>query len=486
MADNFKFFQTQAYSLAGSGNAIGATSITLTSMKDIDGNAITMSSAFGTKGFGTIEPNNSSREEQIVFTGLTNNANGTTNLTGISNVTFASPYTETSGTLKSHPGGAIFVISNTSGFYDELTSKNDDETIAGTWTFTNPNYPRMDTQTPSPTDPQQLVTKAYADGLAIAGAPNASTSVQGLVQAATQAQADAKTQTGSTGALLFQQLNTQRNTLESDYIVDTGAADAYVIAPSPAITAYATGQIFNFKAATTNTTTSTVNVNGLGVKTIKKADGTINLAAGNIVAGQIITIEYNAVSGFFQMMNPVGNGDVELAGAQTVAGLKTFTALPQSAATPTVAADLTTKVYADAIVGSFVGTPFNSGTVTTTVNQDTTYAPGFTAKNITIYYALQGVNSGTAQYSYGIATYNGASIVSNYILKGNLATNTLATGIPATSTSNPVAGLVPGTNCMLVTLSITSVTSTQFIVRAAFQQDSANAGIANFYVTATK
>lgn len=104
-------------------------------MKDIDGNLITMSAAFGTKGFATMQPGQNTSEEQIVFTGITQNANGTATLTGVSSVTFLYPYTETSGLMKTHAGSTELIISNTSGFYDELTSKDDDETINGVWTF---------------------------------------------------------------------------------------------------------------------------------------------------------------------------------------------------------------------------------------------------------------------------------------------------------------------------------------------------------------
>ncbi len=106
-------------------------------MLGIDGDALTMSGDFGTIGFGTLEPGNSTLEEQISFTGLTNNSNGTTTLTGISSVSFVYPYTKTSGLLKTHAGSTTFVISNTSGFYDNLTAKTDDETIDGVRTFTN-------------------------------------------------------------------------------------------------------------------------------------------------------------------------------------------------------------------------------------------------------------------------------------------------------------------------------------------------------------
>jgi hypothetical protein len=117
-----KFAQVQKYTLAGSGAVIGATSITLTSMLSIDGVALVMADAFGDIGYATIDPNLGELEEQISFSGLTNNANGTTTLTGVKTVLFLSPYTQTSGLAKTHAGGATFVISNTSGFYDRIAT----------------------------------------------------------------------------------------------------------------------------------------------------------------------------------------------------------------------------------------------------------------------------------------------------------------------------------------------------------------------------
>ncbi len=302
MADNTRFLQVQPYFLTGAGVLQGGTAVTLTKMTQIDGTTPITMLDFGSKGFATIEPGNGTREEQIVFTGITQNADGTADLTGVSNVNFHYPYTETSGVSRTHPGATTLVISNTSGFYNRLVAKDDDETIAGTWTFTNPNYPTMDTASPLPTLQPQLATKAYVDSVALLGAPNATTSVQGMVQLPTQAQVDAGTATGSTGASLTPTPALLRSKLLSDYVVDTGVADAYVITPSPAITGYAAGQSFTWKAAHTNTTTSTIAINGLATKTIKKLDGATNLAAGDIVAGQIIQIEYDGTN--FQMLSP--------------------------------------------------------------------------------------------------------------------------------------------------------------------------------------
>ena len=181
MADNQKYVQNQSTTIYGSGCSIGDTSIVLTDFVDIDGNQLDMSD-FGTKGFGTIEPNSTNREEQISFTGITQNSNGTATLTGLSSVGFLYPYSETSGVLKSHPGGVVFVISNTAGFYDTFASKNNDELINGTYTFSSLAYPRVNDSSPLPTDNEEFATKVYVDGVAIAGAPDASVGVKGITR----------------------------------------------------------------------------------------------------------------------------------------------------------------------------------------------------------------------------------------------------------------------------------------------------------------
>lgn len=181
MSDTFKFVQNQVTTVAGAGVSMGDTSITLTSLTQIDGTVLTMTD-FGTIGFGTLEPGNGIQEEQIAFTGITQNSNGTATLTGVSSVLTVSPYTQTSGLSTSHAGGVQFVISNTAGFYDKLAGKTDDETITGTWTFTNPNYPRIDTATPPPTDDEQFAPKKYVDDIAIAGAPDATNTVKGITK----------------------------------------------------------------------------------------------------------------------------------------------------------------------------------------------------------------------------------------------------------------------------------------------------------------
>ena len=76
---------------------------------------------------------------------------------------------------------------------------------------------------------------------------------------------------------------------------DSGSADAYAIALSPAVTAYAAGQTFTFKAANASTGASTLDVNTLGVKTLKKLNDQ-DIAAGDIESGSIVTVVYDGTN----------------------------------------------------------------------------------------------------------------------------------------------------------------------------------------------
>lgn len=88
------------------------------------------------------------------------------------------------------------------------------------------------------------------------------------------------------------------------YAADAEASDAYAIALDPAVTAYAAGQTFRFKANTANTGGASLNVNGLGAKTILKQNN-VALATGDIEAGQIVTVTYDGTN--FQLQSADAN-----------------------------------------------------------------------------------------------------------------------------------------------------------------------------------
>ena len=136
---------------------------------------------------------------------------------------------------------------------------------------------------------------------------------------------------------------------------DSGSADAYAIALSPAITAYVAGQEFNFKAGATSTGASTLNVNGVGVKNIKKKNDQA-IAAGDIEANAIIKVVYDGTS--FQMLSQTAT-----------AGMTSFTLTGDSGSNQTIADSNTMDIAGGTGIDTVVG-----ATDTVTVAIDSTVA----------------------------------------------------------------------------------------------------------------
>ncbi len=80
-----------------------------------------------------------------------------------------------------------------------------------------------------------------------------------------------------------------------NYIAETGAANAYVIAPDPAITAYAVGQVVTLIPTNNNTGASTIIVNGLAAKGIKRTDGT-DVVANDLLKTGVYQLIYNGTA----------------------------------------------------------------------------------------------------------------------------------------------------------------------------------------------
>lgn len=93
-----------------------------------------------------------------------------------------------------------------------------------------------------------------------------------------------------------------------DYAADTGAANAYAIALTPALTEHITGMPICFKATNANTGASTLNVNGLGVKTIKRLGGSGDLSQGDILLGAIVCVVYDGTD--YQLLSSAGEGSI--------------------------------------------------------------------------------------------------------------------------------------------------------------------------------
>lgn len=84
------------------------------------------------------------------------------------------------------------------------------------------------------------------------------------------------------------------------YAPDTGAINALVATFVPALLAYFSGLALNVKVLNTNTASATININGLGAKTITWNGAVV--PAGALVAGQIYTLVYDGTN--FQLTSP--------------------------------------------------------------------------------------------------------------------------------------------------------------------------------------
>lgn len=250
------------------GASIGSTDTTIllsSFTEPISGTPYTMVLMDTDIVYATIAPI-SANSEFISFTGIVQNADGTATLTGVTRgLSRSYPYTSSSTFKLPHAGQSIFILSDSPSLFGEFAIKSNAETVGGDWNFTGnvtfTNFP---------------VTPSNS---------NASSTVKGV----SKLSVDPVLNTNPIA------LGDNDGRVPVAYAVDSVGTDAYAITPSPAISAYVAGQVFKFKAGTANTGAATLNVNGLGAKTIKKNVST-DLATGDILVSQVITVIYDGTN----------------------------------------------------------------------------------------------------------------------------------------------------------------------------------------------
>ena len=174
------------YYLSGSGVSSSATSVGLTKLTISQNDYAIQDSDLGSTFYMTIEPGSTSRQEFISCTTVGTNTGSTVTLSGCSRgLSPISPYTASSTLAFAHSGGSKLIFSNSPNLYDQAVFKGNDETITGTYTFTSTAIPIFDAN-PTITDDKHFATKKYIDDIAIAGAADATLTVKGLVEIATQ------------------------------------------------------------------------------------------------------------------------------------------------------------------------------------------------------------------------------------------------------------------------------------------------------------
>lgn len=100
---------------------------------------------------------------------------------------------------------------------------------------------------------------------------------------------------------------------ETSISLTAAGTDTYTSTPAPAISGYTENLRLFVKFTNANTGAATLNLNGLGAKSIKK-NGTTDLASGDIAAGQILQLIYDGTN--FQVVGGAGSGS----GTGSIAG----------------------------------------------------------------------------------------------------------------------------------------------------------------------
>jgi hypothetical protein len=109
----------------------------------------------------------------------------------------------------------------------------------------------------------------------------------------------------------------------TDKLITVTGTDTLTGSLTPALTAYAAGNQFSFVVANTNTGAVTINIDGVGSKSITRT-GSTALVAGDMVAGQVVLIEYDGTR--FQLLNGNSFTNLNVSGTLGVTGATTLSA----------------------------------------------------------------------------------------------------------------------------------------------------------------
>ncbi len=166
--------------------------------------------------------------------------------------------------------------------------------------------------------------------------------------------------TVGTDAVQYGQI--QSNT---DKLVTVSGTDTLTGSVTPALTAYAAGNLFSFVVANTNTGAVTINIDGVGSKSITRT-GSTALVAGDMVAGQVVLIEYDGTR--FQLLNGNSFTNLLVSGTLTYGGVTLTNAVTGTGkmvldTSPTVNNPTVTN-YVESVVA--IGTVTSSSTLSLT------------------------------------------------------------------------------------------------------------------------
>jgi len=110
-------------------------------------------------------------------------------------------------------------------------------------------------------------------------------------------------------ALLISAASFAQTSIPKDGYFDVSGTNVYTFNASPAAT-YTKGATYKIRFLNANTTTATLNPNGIGAKPLVKHDGTA-LASGDVAAGSVWFVIYDLTTDAWKLIGGGGSGSVE-------------------------------------------------------------------------------------------------------------------------------------------------------------------------------
>jgi len=189
------------------------------------------------------------------------------------------------------------------------------------------------------------------------------------------------------GNMLNHIIDNKHNKNVGAYVITTGIANAYIANPSPVYTSYYAGMRIKLYIHAANTGASTVNVNSLGIKNLKRANGA-GLSSGDLAITSIWEFVYDGTDFKGEITSGSGGGGGDLVSTNNLSDVaNTSTALSNLGGLSNSL--LSTKVFvgnssniATGVNISGDGTISNTGVFTLA---NTAVVPGsYTSTNITV------------------------------------------------------------------------------------------------------
>lgn len=362
-----------------------------------------------------------------------------------------------SSSASAHGAGITVVLSNPYNLYEDIqaaiNAKVDTggDTITGLIDFSGSGRIQVpvfadstarDAAIPSPVNGLMVYStadgefQAYQSGAWVSVSsgstqPNATETVAGKVELATQSEANAGTATGGTGASLVvtpDKLAIINQNNPHTYNTTGGSSNAYTLDLTPNVGSLSAGQIFLIKANHTNTGASTLDIDGIGATAIYKAKGEV-IEAGNIQADELYLVAYDGAQ--FQLLNPnlaPSRGDIVIG-----KGAGDVTTLPAGTDGQIIIYDSTEPNNFKQVSRYMIGTQDQNAYSFTRdlTSADTTIGSSsgsgtFTADLSYNFFTVSATYS-SSNYQYSGKTYRNTSGKNGIILEGNILVNEIQT-----------------------------------------------------------